>query len=151
MTLAVLADRTVAALRLLPEGRYYRQSLGDPWPVAVVGPTGGFVVWPRGYPESLRMRDGTIVVDGRPTDPFADARRVRDEVARRFAATGAALEATALVVVESRAVIPPALHAGHRGVRVVHVEELAGAVTFGPQLASDVVGRAVQAVGGLRA
>src|SRR5688500_1131499 len=40
MTLPMLADRAVAALRTLPEGRYYRQALGEPWPVAVVGPTG---------------------------------------------------------------------------------------------------------------
>lgn len=142
-----LRSRTVRLLRTLSAATHVLHPLGDPWPVAVVGPTGVVLVHPERPPGRIGYREGRILIDGAPTAFAAELRRLVPVVGELIVeTTGVEVPVRGVVVVDDATVVPPVLSGGAAEIAVVGVSALLDRLTFGPPVPPERVRAAADAL-----
>lgn len=139
-------DRTLSQL---PELTHTVHPVGDPWPKAVIGPTGVCLVEPIRLPGHLGAREDEVLLDGKPApvEVFGETRRLLPTVRELLHGYHELdVPVQGLLVVDEATIVPPTLTLEHRDLRFVHVVELSSAVDVGQPMPAGTVERAAAAI-----
>lgn len=149
LTVGALRRQVDRKLATLPEVSHTIHDLGDPWPKAVIGPTGVYLVEPRAVREHIGYVEGQINLDGRPAgnELFGEVRRLLPMVEELLHERhGIVIPVQGVIAVDDATIVPPPLQAGDAPVRVVPVNHFPDAVDFGEPTTHEVVREAADAI-----
>jgi hypothetical protein len=145
-----LAKKLDQRLKTLPTLTHTVHPLGSPWPKAVIGPTGVYVVEPVAVGQRhVGYLDGEILLDGRPADAelLGEVKRLTPMVEELLhERSGLEVPVQGVVAVDDGTIVPAPLQAGHIPLRLVPLAQFPGAVDFGEPLNRAIVDAAAAAI-----
>ncbi len=143
-----LARETKKRLAHLPSITHTVHPLGDPWPEAVIGPTGIFVVLPKVVEAHIGLRDNVITLDHLPAgrDLFGDVPRLMQSVSDLMARNELEIRVRGILVVDESRIVPANLKEGDRELLIVPDSELLDVIEFGTAMTPQVVQRAAELI-----
>lgn len=145
----LLARRTSHVLSTLEPVSHRVHPLGNPWPQAVVGIHGVYLVEPRTVTGNLSVRDGEVLLDGHPAERtlFGDLPRLRGTVSTLLREhRGLDIPVYGLSVVDDAVTLPPGAGTDVRTLGLCHVDQVVQRVTDGPALRPEVMHQALAAI-----
>lgn len=149
----VLTDRAEAQLRRLQPITHFIHPLGRPWPKAVCGANGVYIVDAKPAPGSIGFVDGQIRVEGEPppAEWIGEVRRllpfVRELLHDRRRID---IEVAGVLVVDESTIVPAGLREGDVDIAVVPVNELSDHVEFGRPVSIETARAAYDALAAWR-
>lgn len=149
----VLSDRAEAQLRRLQPVTHFVHPLGRPWPQAVCGTNGVYLVDAKPVPGHVGYVDGELRIDGEPppSEWIGELRRllpfVRELLHDR---RGIDIHVAGVLVVDESTIVPGHLREGDVGINVVPVNELSQHVEFGPAVTIETARAAFDALAAWR-
>lgn len=148
-----LVDRAEAQLARLQPVTHFVHPLGRPWPKAVCGPNGVYLVDAKPIAGHLGFVDGEMRVDGEPppSEWIGEVRRllpfVRELLHDR---RGIDIHVAGVLVVDEATIVPGHLREGDVDINVVPVNELSEHVQFGPAVSIERAREAYDALAAWR-
>jgi hypothetical protein len=149
----VLVDRADAQLRRLQPVTHFVHPLGRPWPKAVCGPNGVYIVDPKPAPGHVGFLDGQIRIDGEPppAEWIGEVRRLQP-IVRELLQDRRSIDiaVAGVLVVDEATIVPAGLREGDVEIAVVPVNELTDHVEFGRPVSIDTARAAYDALAAWR-
>lgn len=149
LTEGALAKKLDGRLDLLPDLSHVVHPLGNPWPKAVIGPTGVYLVEPRRVTGHIGYLDGEILLDGEPAGPelLGEVKRLLPTVEELLHEhRNLPVPVSGVIAVDDATIVPGPLQAGHLPIRVVPLSQFPEAVDFGEPHSHEVVKEAAAAI-----
>jgi len=150
LTQRALARKLDQRLKRLPSLTHTIHPLGNPWPKAVIGPTGVYVVEPVDVGDHhVGYLDGQILYDGRPAghNLLGEVKRLAPMLEELLhEQQDLQVPVQGVIAVDDATIVPAPLQAGSIPMRVVPLTKFPEAVDFGEPLSQQTVQAAVAAI-----
>lgn len=150
LTMGALSKKLDQRLNVLPTLTHTIHPLGSPWPKAVIGPTGVYVVEPAVVDDRhVGYLDGEILLDGRPADAalLGETRRLVPVLEQMLHEQhGLVVPVHGVIAVDDSTIVPAPLQAGNLPLRVAPLSAFPEAVDFGEPLSNATVQATVEAI-----